>query len=93
MQCAFEILTDTVLHTTKNVAPALQNPALRLQRISLENNEIYRNELITLTKSREWEERSMDNCQYWQSKLQKAVDTANDYAKNSKKRKLIFNLW
>ncbi|XP_058789628.1 ras GTPase-activating-like protein IQGAP1 isoform X2 [Phymastichus coffea] len=86
MQCAFELLTDAVCQTMKNVASALQNPALKLQCVSYDNDEVYRRELRPLITSWEWENRTTDNCQYWQSKLQEIVHSSNDSAKKSKKR-------
>lgn len=81
-----ETLTDCVQQVTKKIASVLQNPSLQLQRVSFENNDLYGQELKPLIDSMEWEERSLENCQYWQKRLQKSIDIANEEANNSNKR-------
>ncbi|XP_031782642.1 ras GTPase-activating-like protein IQGAP1 [Nasonia vitripennis] len=86
MQCAMETLTDCVQQVTNKIASALQNPSLQLQRVSFENNNFYGQELKPLIGSSEWEDRSLENCQYWQKRLQKSIDIANEEATNLNKR-------
>jgi hypothetical protein len=87
VQCAFEILTDCVQQETKRIASALKNPALALQRVLYENNNFYGKELKPLIRSNEWDEHSLENCQYWQNKLQTIIDKTNELVINSRNRK------
>lgn len=87
MQCAFEILSNNIKKGSENIVASLNNSSLQLQRISVENNSFYREELKPIVESVEWEDRGIDECQYWQNALQKAIDVANDKANSSNKRK------
>ena len=89
MECAFDVLTDSIHQKTANVASVLSNATMKLKGVLSENSEWYRKELTPLIESMEWEGRSVEDCQYWQSKLQKIVDMVNEFAKDTKKRKFV----
>lgn len=87
MQCAFEILSNNLKKESEKIVQALNNPSLQLQRVSVENSNFYKEELRPVLESVEWEDRTMEDCQYWQKRLQKIVDHANSKANNSNKSK------
>lgn len=89
MQCAFEILGNNINQGSENIIEALSNSSLQLQRVFRENNDFYKDELKPVIKSGEWEDRAIEDCQYWQKKLQNIIDYANNKANKSNKRKSL----
>lgn len=79
-------MTDSLKEESKNIVSSLKNPALHLQEVLSENNNLYIKELKPLILSIEWEERSLENCQYWLKKLQNIIDSANNQATKLNKR-------
>ncbi|KAJ8679150.1 hypothetical protein QAD02_014937 [Eretmocerus hayati] len=86
MECALEILSNIVQQSEGNLIQALKNSSLQLKRIHPSYETEYRKALKPLMGRNEWEERSLDSCQYWQKELQKVIDNANEASNDLSKR-------
>ena len=82
-------MTGYVQEDDIKIYEVLIDDCLQLENISLNNWELYIKDLKPLINSIEWEERSLNNYQFWQIRLQKVIDIANEKAENLRKRTFI----
>lgn len=83
-------MADYVLSKKPGVTLTLKNPALQLQSVRPDFDELYQEELIDVVRSEDWENRTLEDCQYWQKELQKIINRANDKAENLHKSKFFY---
>ncbi|XP_031839391.1 ras GTPase-activating-like protein IQGAP1 [Nomia melanderi] len=86
VQCAVEKVTRCIRYRNNEFLNALGTPILRLENIIHENADLYKEQLMQLLESSEWNNVYSDSQHHWKQLLQNGIDTANQLALKSRKR-------
>ncbi|XP_017888182.1 ras GTPase-activating-like protein IQGAP1 isoform X2 [Ceratina calcarata] len=85
--CAVENISQSIHCKSNKFMNTLQAPTLHLKNIRSENAQFYKEQLMQLLASSEWNTiYSESNLHHWKQLLQKEIDNANEIAVKSRKR-------
>ncbi|XP_078048629.1 ras GTPase-activating-like protein IQGAP1 [Augochlora pura] len=85
-QCAMKNITCTIRNRKNEFFNALETPILSLKNVLYENTEFYKEQLMQLLESSEWNNMYSENQHHWKELLQKEIDEANELALKTCKR-------
>ncbi|XP_076245101.1 ras GTPase-activating-like protein IQGAP1 [Calliopsis andreniformis] len=86
VQCALERITHFIRTKSNEFVGALKTPTLCLQNVIHENAELYKEQLMQLLESSEWNNIYSDSSHHWKQLLQKRINKTNEMALKSQKR-------
>ncbi|CAK9799762.1 Ras GTPase-activating-like protein IQGAP1 [Anthophora plagiata] len=87
VHCAVERISQSIYSNDSEFIDALKTPTVCLQNVVLENAQLYKEQLIQLMESSEWNSiYSENNLHHWKQLLQKEIVKANEIALKSRKR-------
>ncbi|XP_033341426.2 ras GTPase-activating-like protein IQGAP1 [Megalopta genalis] len=86
VQCAVKDIARSVHNKSNEFFNALETPVLSLKNVLHENTELYKEQLMQLLESSEWNNIYSENQHHWKELLQKRIDEANKLALKIRKR-------
>ncbi|XP_029050274.2 ras GTPase-activating-like protein IQGAP1 [Osmia bicornis bicornis] len=86
LHCAVENITHSIHEGTDGFVDALKTSTLDLKNVARENAELYKEQLMQLLESSEWNNTYSESNHHWKQLLQKGIDKANETALKSRKR-------
>ncbi|KZC12883.1 Ras GTPase-activating-like protein IQGAP1 [Dufourea novaeangliae] len=86
VQCAVKNVTRFIHGKNNEFLDALKTPMLCLQNVTPENAELYKEQLMKLLESSEWNNVYSESRHHWKQLLQRGIDKANDAGMKSYKR-------
>ncbi|XP_054010124.1 ras GTPase-activating-like protein IQGAP1, partial [Hylaeus anthracinus] len=86
VQCAVDKLTRSVHHKNNQFMDTLKSSTLCLQNVIPENAELYKEQLMQLQQSSEWNNMYSESNYHWKQLLQKGIDEANEIALKHRER-------
>ncbi|XP_076668779.1 ras GTPase-activating-like protein IQGAP1 isoform X2 [Andrena cerasifolii] len=83
VQCAVKKIIQAIHHKNHEIMGALRTPTLCLQNVLHENAELYKEQLMQLLESSEWNNTYSESNHHWKQILQEGIDRANEAAHKS----------
>ncbi|XP_043257073.1 ras GTPase-activating-like protein IQGAP1 [Colletes gigas] len=86
LQCAMESLTRSIRYKNNQFMDTLKSPTLCLQNILHENAEFYKEQLLQLLESPEWNNTYSESNHHWRQLLQNGINKGNEIALTNRTR-------